>query len=191
MLHRATLQCALPNAPGPSNLWTMAEEFFDVVDVQDRVTGRAPRSVVHAQGWRHRAVHVLVFNAEGHIYLQQRARCKDTYPLRWDSSAAGHVASGDDYATTAPRELTEELGVTLPDSEFEPLFYIEACTATGQEFVWVYRVNHEGPFTLQVGELEGGGWFDPIWVDIWIERRPEDHAPSFVLIWRRFRALGV
>ncbi|MDP0500752.1 MAG: NUDIX domain-containing protein [Verrucomicrobiota bacterium JB022] len=165
----------------------MAEEIFDVVDEQDEVIYQAPRKDVHARGLLHRAVHVLVFNAQGQIFLQQRARTKDTFPSRWDSSAAGHVASGDGYDLTAQRELEEELGVTAPPEAFEPLFYIRACRETGNEFVWVYRTRHEGPFHLQASEIEGGGWFAPEHVDGWIAERPDDHAPSFVLIWQQWR----
>ncbi|KAF0093193.1 MAG: NUDIX hydrolase [Puniceicoccaceae bacterium 5H] len=165
----------------------MAEEIFDVVDRHDAVISQAPRTEVHARGLLHRAVHVLVFNARGEIFLQQRARTKDTFPSRWDSSAAGHVAAGDTYLDTAPREVKEELGVKIRAEALEPLFYLEASEQTGQEFVWVYGAAHEGPFTLQASELEGGGWFAPEVVDWWVQNRPQDHAPSFVLIWQRWR----
>ena len=71
----------------------------------------APRSVVHARGLRHRAAHILAFDAGGRLYLQRRAFTKECSPGRWDTSAAGHLASGEDYATAARRELAEELGV--------------------------------------------------------------------------------
>ena len=45
-------------------------ELFDVVDAGDRVIGRATRRQVHARQLRHRAVHVLVFDMMGRLFVQ-------------------------------------------------------------------------------------------------------------------------
>src|ERR1051326_386591 len=122
----------------------MAEEIFDVVNERDEVIGQKPRSEVHRNGLMHRAVHVLVYNARGQIFLQKRSMKKDRQPGVWDSSASGHVDSGEDYDTTAVREVWEEIGLHL---NYTPtrLFKIDACEETDQEFVWVYRCESEGP----------------------------------------------
>jgi isopentenyldiphosphate isomerase len=60
----------------------MSEEIFDIVNERDEVIGRLPRSQVHREGRKHRAVHVLVFNARGEIFLQKRSMAKDTFPAR-------------------------------------------------------------------------------------------------------------
>ena len=163
------------------------DELFDVVDEQDCVTGQAARRDVHARGWRHRAVHLLVVNATGQVFLHKRSKMKDLFPERWDSSAAGHVGAGEDYDGTALRELAEELGCH-PAKPPQPLFKIEARAETGQEFVWVYRVESEGPFTLQADEIECGEWFSPAAIDRWIAERPQELAPAFLFIWPRVRA---
>ncbi len=163
-------------------------ELFDVVDEQDLVTGQALRREVHARGWRHRAVHLLVINAAGQVFLQKRSMTKDLFPGIWDSSAAGHVGAGEDYDGTALRELEEELGCR-PQRPPQPLFKIEARAETGQEFVWVYRVRDEGPFTLQAEEIECGDWFSPAAIDRWMAERPQELAPAFLYIWPRARAM--
>src|SRR2546425_9138230 len=91
----------------------MPEEIFDVVNEQDEVIGRQSRSEVHRLGLQHRAVHVLVFNARGQVFLQKRSLTKDRQPGLWDSSASGHLAFGEDYDACAVRELREELGLEL------------------------------------------------------------------------------
>jgi 16S rRNA (adenine1518-N6/adenine1519-N6)-dimethyltransferase len=161
-------------------------EMFDIVNDNDEVIGRLPRAVVHREGHKHRAVHVLVFNSRGSVFLQKRSMAKDTFPGAWDSSASGHLESGEEYDACAARELGEELGLTVR-APLEPLFKIAACAGTGAEFVRVYRCGAEGPFTLQAAEIERGGWFAPGEVDEWIGRRPGDFAPSFVLIWKKWR----
>jgi len=163
------------------------EELFDVVDGQDRVTGQLSRREVHRRGLRHRAVHLLVVNRAGQVFLQKRSMQKDLFPGRWDSSAAGHVGAGEDYDGTALRELAEELGCR-PAIPPQPLFKIEAREETGQEFVWVYRVEAEGPFTMQADEIECGDWFTVTEIDRWLAERPTELAPAFVFIWPRARS---
>ncbi len=162
------------------------DELFDVVDGQDRVTGQLTRREVHARKLRHRAVHVLVINRAGRVFLQQRSMAKDLFPGVWDSSAAGHVGAGEDYDGSALRELEEELGCR-PDQTPVPLFKIEAREETGQEFLWAYRVEAEGPFTLQKDEIEQGGWFTVAEIDRWLVDRPQGLAPAFHYLWPKAR----
>ncbi len=160
-------------------------EIFDVVDANDVVTGTATRAEVHAQGLRHRAVHIFVFNRRGELFLQRRSRWKDVHPRRWDSSAAGHVNTGQGYDETARREVIEELGVA---AEVETLGRIAACAETGWEFVELYRAEHAGPFTLHPAEIESGDWFTQEQIERWIAARPEDFATGFLECWRLYRA---
>src|SRR5258706_15211525 len=116
----------------------MAEEIFDVVDEHDRVVGRETRGEVHRRGLMHRAIHVLVFNSRGEIFLQKRSQKKDRQPGLWDSSASGHVDSGETYDACAVRELQEELGLELR-APLERLFKLPASAETDQGHVWAYR----------------------------------------------------
>lgn len=164
----------------------MSEEWFDVVDEHDRPVGRALRAEVHRRGLRHRSVHMLVFNARGAVFLQKRSLAKDNCPGLWDVSAAGHVEAGEDYAEAAPRELAEELGC-VPAAPPEPLFALEAAEHTGWEFVRVYRVEAEGPFTLDPVEIAEGRWFAPAEVDAWLAAHPAGTTATLRIIWARVR----
>ena len=161
----------------------MNEEIFDVVNERDEVIDRQPRREVHRLGLLHRAVHVLVFNARGQVFLQKRSMSKDTSPGLWDSSSSGHLDSGEDYDYCAVRELREEIGLVIERAP-ERLFKVSACVETGQEFVWVYRLESEGPFTLHTDVIERGGWCDPGKVTEWVAKKPEEFASAFRLIWR-------
>ena len=165
----------------------MSEEIFDIVNDRDEVIGCAPRSEVHRRKLNHRAVHVLVFNAKGELFLQKRSMTKDTFPGAWDSSASGHLDCGEDYDACVVREVREELGVTLPETP-RRVFRIEACLETGHEFVWIYQTRHEGPFSLHPEEIERGEWFVPEKVTRWVQERPEDFASAFILIWKQWAA---
>ena len=161
----------------------MSEEIFDVVDVKDQVAGQKTRSEVHRLGLRHRAIHLLVFNAAGELFLQKRSMKKDCFPGTWDSSVSGHVDAGETYDACAMREPREEIGLELAAMP-ERLFKIAACEETGQEFVWVYCLEHEGPFRLDPEELLDGRWFAPEKITDWIAQSRKDFAPAFVLIWQ-------
>jgi isopentenyl-diphosphate Delta-isomerase len=160
----------------------MTDELFDVVNERDEVVGVKPRREVHRLGLMHRAVHVLVYEAAGRIFLQKRSMLKDSHPGKWDSSASGHVDSGETYEGCARRELFEELGIHSP-GELRPLFKIQAGPHTDQEHVWVYRCMNEGPFKLQPSEIDEGAWFDCQTLDSWMANRPEDFATAFRTIW--------
>ncbi len=160
-------------------------EIFDVVDENDVVVGQKTRHEVHQKKLRHRAVHIFVLNDSGELFLQRRSRWKDTHPLKWDSSAAGHVDSGETYEGSAKREIREELGI---DASVTLHAKIEACAETGEEFVHLYVARHEGPFQLPPAEIDCGAWFSPQLIERWSKARPEDFASGFLKCWEHWRA---
>jgi isopentenyldiphosphate isomerase len=159
-------------------------EIFDVVNERDEVIGQKPRDEVHRLGLMHRAVHVLVFNSRGEVFLQKRSMKKDRQPGLWDSSASGHVDSGEDYDACAVRELGEEIGLQL-NAAPQRLFKLGASPETDQEHVWVYRCAAEGPFMLNEDEIERGGWFARDEVTGWTAECPREFASAFLAIWSR------
>jgi isopentenyl-diphosphate delta-isomerase type 1 len=166
------------------------DEIFDVVDEHDQVIGQEVRSEVHARGLRHRAVHVLVFDSLGRVFLQKRSMAKDSAPGCWDSSCSGHLDAGEDYLPAARRELIEEIGLSISGLDLlTPILRAEACTETGNEFVWVYRLASEGPFVLNPAEIEHGEWFSISEVSRGIAERPTEYARSFRYLWAKFCAL--
>lgn len=171
-------------AKGLHNPGRSGAEVFDVVNERDQVIGRNLRAEVHRLGLMHRAVHVLIFNRVGQVYLQKRSMYKDRNPGVWDSSSSGHVDAGEDYLPCAVREIGEELGVA-PAGPIKPLFKLSASPETDQEHVWVYKTSHEGPFALDRNEIECGDWFEPSDVTSQIAERPQDFSPSFRVIWER------
>lgn len=97
----------------------MPDELFDIVTEEDVVIRQAPRSVAHAQGLWHRGVHVLLFDPQGRLLVQQRSRTRTHAPLTLDCSISEHVQTGETYLQAAVRGLEEELGVS--GLELQPL----------------------------------------------------------------------
>jgi 16S rRNA (adenine1518-N6/adenine1519-N6)-dimethyltransferase len=175
----ALANCDQPPVAGKEG--TDAAEAFAIVDEFDRVSGSAPRSEVHGNNLRHRAIHIFLFNSAGELLLQKRSPWKDRHPLLWDSSAAGHVAAGEEYDATAARELREELGVT---AELSLVGKLRASEETGQEFIQLYRGRHEGPFQPARAEIDAVEFFAPGVIVRWTRERPGDFAPGFLACWR-------
>jgi isopentenyl-diphosphate delta-isomerase type 1 len=166
----------------------VSQELLDVVDEHDNVIAVRTRGEIHAEGLMHRAVHILVFNNKDELFLQKRSLSKDEQPGKWDSSAAGHVDSGEGYLDCARREIGEELGI-FADQPFEALFKLPACALTGNEHCMVYRCHFDGPLVLNAEEIDEGQWISHARMD----ERVSDDDPSLTeavcLIWRGYREM--
>lgn len=90
------------------------DELIDILDSEGNLTGQtAMKSEAHRKGLFHKTVHVWFFTSEGEILLQQRGKNKDTHPLLWDVSVAGHIGAGEEIEIAAVREVHEEIGLTI------------------------------------------------------------------------------
>ncbi len=127
------------------------EEIFDVVDKDNKVIGKAPRSEVHARGLWHRATHVIILNSGGEMLLQKRSMTKDLYKGFWIDAAAGHLDAGETYESAARRELKEELGIS---TRLRKLFDFRKYTGNDNEFIRVFAGRHEGPFKVNKEEVD-------------------------------------
>jgi isopentenyl-diphosphate Delta-isomerase len=157
-------------------------EWLDVVDDRNRVIGAATRREIHARRLRHRAVHVLLFDPAGRLYVQQRSATKDSFPLCFDSSASGHVDRGEEYDACAARELREELGLAVAPARLAPVFGILAGPDTGEEFTLVYRLA--GAFVPRPNpdEIVAGAFDELGAIAADLARDPGRYARSFRVV---------
>ncbi len=103
-------------------------ELFDICDENGVPSGRIKeRAMVHRDGDLHRTVHMWVIRKKEDgrfdVLLQKRSRNKDAYPGCYDISSAGHVRAGDDYDSSALRELDEELGIRAEKGDLRFIGY--------------------------------------------------------------------
>ena len=162
------------------------EEIFDIVDINDRVIGSAPRSEIHAKGLLHRAVHLWIFHPDGRLLLQKRSLTKDREPGRWTSSVSGHVNSQEDYDTAMHREIPEEIGVPASTcKDFQKVKQFSASLETDQEFVWLYQAVHPGPFQPDPHEVASLDWFSPAQIDQMLRDRPSTFSSCLRLLWNQ------
>jgi isopentenyldiphosphate isomerase len=104
----------------------------------------------------------------------------------WDISAAGHVSADETSVEAAQKETREELGLDLPESDFEKLFTIEEHvtlnegTYIANEFQDVYLVQKdvdEEKLSLQIEEVQAVRWIDIEEFKEWIQGKGEPLVP--------------
>jgi len=98
------------------------DELLDILDSEGNFTGKtALKSEAHRKGWFHPTIHVWFYTKDGRLLIQQRAKNKDTHPLLWDVSVAGHISAGEEIETSAIREIQEEIGLTITKNELQKI----------------------------------------------------------------------
>ena len=160
-----------------------SEEYFDVVDEDDRFVEQLTRSEVHRRKLRHRAVHVFLFRLDGCLLVHKRSDTKEEFPSVWTSSCSGHVSAGEDYDFTAPRELLEELGI---EAAVERLQKFTACDDTSHEFTVLYQSVSDAAVKPDPVEITEIRWLSVDAVQDWINQSPGDFSPAFRLLFGWF-----
>lgn len=98
------------------------DELVDILDAEGNFTGQtAMKSKAHESGLFHPTVHIWFYTKNAQILLQQRGKEKDTYPLLWDVSVAGHIGAGEDVITAGIREVSEEIGLDITKNELQKI----------------------------------------------------------------------
>lgn len=98
------------------------DELIDILDSKGNFTGKTKlKSHAHSMGLFHATVHIWFYTINEKILLQQRGKNKDTHPLLWDVSVAGHVAEGEEIELSAIREVEEEIGITITKDNLEKI----------------------------------------------------------------------
>ena len=89
------------------------DELLAVDDAAGERVGAIERAAVRPLGIATRAVHLVVCDARGQVWVQQRAFDKATDPGCWDTTMGGLVAADESIAQTLRRETWEEAGLRL------------------------------------------------------------------------------
>lgn len=116
-------------------------EYFELLNQKGEKLGRIKeREAVHRDGDIHGASHIWVVRRGekgDEVLLQKRRPDKDSFPGCLDTSCAGHMTAGEDFVSTALRELGEELGLTAAP---EDLIFLERRYVEGE------HIFHGRPF---------------------------------------------
>jgi isopentenyl-diphosphate delta-isomerase len=138
----------------------MTVDQVELVSRDGTTTGALSKSEAHvAPGQRHRAVSVMVYDADDRILLQRRALGLYHFADRWSNTCCTHPRPGERPLATAQRRLPEEMGIDVELSEIETFRYRAEDSVSGlveNEYVHVF-----------VGAFTGSPWPDRRLVSDW------------------------
>lgn len=161
-----------------------ADEVVAVYDRQGNPIGRAPRSVVYADGLWHASAGVLVRSSDGsRVYVHRRTESKAVFGGHHDCLAGGVVDPGESPRETAVREVGEELGIF--GSAESPLALTEIAR-TSWDGTWngrplrchlfAFELRYDGPMVHQASEIAEGWW----WTSAELDAHLQDPSWPFV-----------
>ncbi len=133
----------------------MDTEWFDLLDDDRQVIGRATRQECHSGSkLLHPVVHVHIFNSDKKLLLQKRRMDKDIQPGKWDTSVGGHIQSGEALQDAVAREALEEAGIPI---EFPHLVLLDEYmyeSNVEKELVHSYAYVYDGAISFQESEID-------------------------------------
>lgn len=135
-------------------------EIFDLYDINRLKTGETMIRGTEVPKNRYRVVvHVIVFNSEGKMLIQQRAGDRPSHPNKWDFSVGGSVVAGESSGAGAERELFEEIGLRLNLSNVLPNFTINFEKGFNDFYIINYDID-EKEINFQREEIQAVKWAD-------------------------------
>lgn len=126
---------------------------LDVVDVNGNIIGHDESKSVHQKHLLHRAVHILIVNESGEIFVRQRSFDKELYAGVWSTSVGEHVKSGQDYNMTAHRALKEFLDLEV---NLDHIATVHVEDAIENELVAVYTGKSNDIPLINAQHMEQG-----------------------------------
>lgn len=163
-----------------------------VVDENDTVLKEKWRDETTPED-RIRIISVWVENSKGEVLLARRAETMRLHPGLWGPSAAGGVTVGEEYLTSAKKELSEELGLDVDKEEavikqIDKHLYGTAAQNDGLRMLAVFLVKIDWPlekFTFPKDEVAEIRWITKTDLKKDMERHPEIYLPH-ANTWKRY-----
>lgn len=162
-------------------------EFIITVDDQDRETGYMEKMEVHKKGVLHRAFSVMIFNNEGEVLLQKRAKKKYHSPGLWSNSCCSHQRKGETLTEAVSRRIREELGITCNcKEEFKFRYRIEFDNGLIEnEIDHVFIGHYNGKVFPNQDEAEEICWITLEKLNKEMGENPEDFTYWFKILMKQ------
>ena len=90
------------------------KNLIDVINNKGKVIRKLDSETVHQKGLLHQAVHILVVDEQGRLFIRKRSKNKKLYPGVLSSSVGAHIPTGNNADMTAREALKTFLNLDLP-----------------------------------------------------------------------------
>lgn len=161
------------------------EEILLIVDENNNPIGSANRKDVEQKGLIARVAHVILTDTNGRILCQKRAESAKVWPGCYTSTGSGHVDADETDMQAAIRELSEEAGIHIDESDLRHIdtSYLEHQhgNTLNKRFHVVYRatVNPSVSMNAELSEVSELRWFNPEEIVTILNTKPGQFTPTF------------
>lgn len=149
-----------------------------LVDEHDRELGVSEKLAAHTAGRLHRAFSIFIFNSEGRLLLQRRAKAKYHSGGLWSNTCCGHPRPDESTRAAARRRLREEMNFDCElSAAFEFIYRAElANELVEHEYDHVFVGEFDGAFIPEASEVEDWKWTTPCELRRDVRERPEEYT---------------
>ena len=158
-----------------------------LVDKKDRPIGTEEKLRAHREGKLHRAFSILIFNNQGKMLIQRRAKDKYHSGGLWANTCCSHPHPNETFELATHRRLQEEMGIDTSLSRIFSFIYKHnfdnGLTENEFDHVFVGVSNSEPkPSPLEAEQIK---WVDFDWLLEDIRVNPDQYTPWFKIILKR------
>lgn len=162
-------------------------EMVVLVDENDRELGSEEKIKAHREGKLHRAFSILIFNSEGKMLLQKRAKSKYHSGGLWTNACCSHPGPGELLEESAHRRLRQEMGF---DCGLKELFSFAYRVKLGEnlfenEYDHIFIGIFDGKPKPDKNEADEWKWISTENLKEDISNNPQDYSRWFLMIMER------
>ena len=155
-----------------------------LVDTNDNPVGTIEKLEAHHRGLLHRAFSVFLFNSNGEMLLQKRAKQKYHSAGLWTNTCCSHPQPGEPVSAAAKRRLNEEMGIDASTSFVYKFIYKASLDQEliEHELDHVYFRHFNCQPRINNHEVEDWKFADLEWIQQDIRRNPDQYTYWFKVI---------
>jgi isopentenyl-diphosphate Delta-isomerase len=159
-------------------------ESVILVDEFDNEVGTMEKLEAHRRGLLHRAFSILLFNSQGQMLLQKRARTKYHSGGLWTNTCCSHPLPNETMEHATRRKLRQEMGIDLR-TDFAYKFTYRAeldHNLIEHECDYVFTGQFDGTPEINTDEVEDWKYADLHFLREDARLHPEHYTHWFRLI---------
>jgi isopentenyl-diphosphate Delta-isomerase len=159
-------------------------EMVVLVDDHDNEIGSMEKMEAHHKGLLHRAFSILLYNDEGKVLLQKRAKHKYHSAGLWTNTCCSHPLPGESMEAATHRRLQEEMGIDVP-MRFVYKFIYKAPLGSNlieHECDYVFLGKYNGQPNVNPEEVEDWKFADIEWLRKDMLKNPDQYTYWFKMI---------
>lgn len=160
------------------------EERVILVDKSDNEIGSEEKIKAHIDAKLHRSFSIFIFNSNGELLIQQRAKSKYHCGSLWTNTCCSHPRIGETLESASHRRLIEEMGFDCSLKKVLTVTYNLKFDngLTENEYDHVFIGNYDGSPNLNQDEVDDWKWISIKELTHDISENPGKYTPWFRII---------